>query len=250
MSYYYVDPQGATKGPLGIPQLKALYAGGQVKDATYIWNGGDIAQWTAINKLPQIWKQLKPQPKAPSQPGGAPKGGGGGGRRRRRRRRRKSPFGGGGRGDLLSAIKAGRKLTKTPAPVERDAKGAIPGGGGGGGGGSGRPLSLMEQMKLAQQKRKKGGGGKKRGGGAPKKRKNAAPKKNTNSNGNKQLSWSERQKLKKQQEAEAQPKKKTYGGQSSNSSSGTSGSRKDKIISKIKTAEEWQLKAIAKILGV
>ena len=98
MSFYYVDPQGQTKGPLSIDALKPLYAGGQIKDTTYIWNGTTVAAWTALNKVPAVLKQLKPVTRAappPSQPGGAPKKTGQK-RRRRRRRRRKSPFGGGG----------------------------------------------------------------------------------------------------------------------------------------------------------
>jgi len=156
MSWYYVDPAGATKGPLSIAQLKPLY-GSEVKDNTYIWNGTTVAQWTALNKCADVLKQIKPSPQRAKPAPGAP--GGGGARRRRRRRRRKSPFGGGagGRGGLLDAIRAGKKLNKTPAPKENG-----PSGGGGGGGGSrpsNKPMSLMEQMKAAQNKRKKGGGG-------------------------------------------------------------------------------------------
>ena len=60
----------------------------------------------------------------------------------------------------MGAIRAGKKLNKTPAPKEKGPGGAVSGGGGGGGGaggaGAGRPMSLMEQMKAAQAKRKSG----------------------------------------------------------------------------------------------
>ena len=97
MSWYYVDPAGATKGPLSIAQLKPLY-GSQLKDNTYIWNGTTVAQWTALNKVPDILKQLKPKPAAPKSGRAAPPGSQPGTRRRRRRRRRrrKNPMGGGG----------------------------------------------------------------------------------------------------------------------------------------------------------
>ena len=64
MSWYYVDPAGATKGPHTVAQLKPLY-GSVLKDTTYIWNGTTVSQWTALNKVPDIWKQIKPQPAPP-----------------------------------------------------------------------------------------------------------------------------------------------------------------------------------------
>merc|ERR1712233_211683 len=157
MSWYYVDSAGATKGPISIAQLKPLY-GNEVKDNTYIWNGTTVAQWTALNKCPNVLKQVKPSPQRKAAPG-APSSGQ---RRRRRRRRRKSPFGGGGggRAGLLDAIRAGKKLNKTPAPKENG-----PSGGSSSGSSSrssNKPMSLMEQMKAAQNKRKKGGGAKKK----------------------------------------------------------------------------------------
>jgi len=226
-SWYYVDPAGATKGPHTIAQLKPLY-GSVLKDTTYIWNGTTVAQWTALNKVPDIWKQIKPQPAppkpSPPQPGGAPKV-------VRRRRRRRSPFGGGGRAALLAGIQRGTKLKKTEAPKEKGPGGSGPSGGGKKGGG--RPLSLMEQMKLAQQNRK--GGNKKRAGGGVKPKPKPKPSPATSSAP--KMTWKEKQEAKKR-EAEG-------GGGGSH---GSLGHRKDKIVTKLKNAQEWQLKAIEAIL--
>ena len=57
MSWYYVDPAGTTKGPMTLDALKPLYDS-QIKDNTYLWNGTTVPQWTALNKLPDILKQL------------------------------------------------------------------------------------------------------------------------------------------------------------------------------------------------
>ena len=64
-NWYYVDPAGATKGPHTVAQLKPLY-GSVLKDTTYIWNGTTVLKWTALNKVPDIWKQIKPQPAPPN----------------------------------------------------------------------------------------------------------------------------------------------------------------------------------------
>merc|ERR1712130_417587 len=199
MSWYYVDSAGATKGPISIAQL------------------------TALNKCPNVLKQVKPSPQRKAAPG-APSSGQ---RRRRRRRRRKSPFGGGGggRAGLLDAIRAGKKLNKTPAPKENG-----PSGGSSSGSSSrssNKPMSLMEQMKAAQNKRKKGGGAKKK---SPVR----APVKKA------EPAWKKKPAAKKAAEANKSS--------SPSSGSGSLGARKDKIVNKLKNAQEWQLKAIEKIL--
>jgi len=233
-TWYYVDTAGNTKGPHTIAQLKPLYKS-ELKDTSYIWNGTTVSQWTALNKVPDIWKQIKAQPAppkpsaSPPQPGGAPKV-------VRRRRRRRSPFGGGGRAALLAGIQKGTKLKKTEPPKERGPAGS-PGQGGKKGGG--RPLSLMEQMKLAQQNRR-GGAKKKVGGVKPKpkpKPSTSSSISSSSSSGPKKMTWKEKQEAKKR-EAEG-------GGGGSH---GSLGHRKDKIVTKLKNAQEWQLKAIEAIL--
>jgi len=118
MSWYYVDPAGATNGPHTIAQLKPKY-GSDLKDTTYIWNGTTVAQWTALNKVPDVWKQIKPQPAPPTKSPNPPSAGPGSSVRRRRRRRRKNPMmGGGGRAALLAGIQGGAKLKKVQKPKE------------------------------------------------------------------------------------------------------------------------------------
>ena len=57
MSWYYVDLNGEARGPATIEALKSLY-GSVLKDDTFIWNGSTVHQWTALNKVPSIHKQL------------------------------------------------------------------------------------------------------------------------------------------------------------------------------------------------
>eukprot|EP01084_Bolivina_argentea_P137297 241802_1 len=57
MSWYFVDPNGGTKGPMSISQLVPLY-GTEITDTTYLWDGVNIHQWTELNKVPSLHKQL------------------------------------------------------------------------------------------------------------------------------------------------------------------------------------------------
>jgi len=153
-------------------------------------------------------------------------------------------MGGGGRAALLAGIQKGAKLKKVEAPKE-SGPGGSSGSSGGKKKGGGRPLSLMEQMKMAQQNRKKGGGG-------VTKKKSPAPGQSSQpswkskqvgqaSSGPKKMTWKEKQEAKKR-EAEGGAKAGGGGGH------GSLGHRKDKIVGKLKNAQEWQLKAIEKIL--
>eukprot|EP01084_Bolivina_argentea_P277260 473297_1 len=88
MSWYYIGPTGATKGPVSTYKLKQLY-GNEIKDTTFIWNGTTIANWTQLSKIPILFKQVKPSPipatsVSSTHQTGFPK-------RRRRRRRRAMP---------------------------------------------------------------------------------------------------------------------------------------------------------------
>merc|ERR1712241_68510 len=58
----------------------------------------------------------------------------------------------------------------------------------------------------------------------------------------KKMSWREKQEAKKKAEAASSSSSYSGGG------SGSLGARKDKIVNKLKNAQEWQLKAIEKIL--
>ena len=55
-SWYYVDAQGATKGPLAVEQLRDLYIAGDVTPDTYVWNGGSVNQWTELSNVAALWQ--------------------------------------------------------------------------------------------------------------------------------------------------------------------------------------------------
>jgi len=59
------------------------------------------------------------------------------------------------------------------------------------------------------------------------------------------MTWKEKQEAKKAAEAN---KSSSTSSSSSYSGGGSLGARKDKIVNKLKNAQEWQLKAIEKLL--
>jgi len=112
MSWYYVDIQGGTQGPVTMDQMKGKYASKEIKDETYIWNGTDVKDWTSLSNVPQILKQLKPleAPGPPSGPGPAVP-------------RRNPMGGGGGNAALLAAIRKGATLNKVEVPDKSEDEG-------------------------------------------------------------------------------------------------------------------------------
>ena len=60
MNYYYVDVEGATKGPIDIEDLKMLYTESEITINTLMWNDDEIKTWTALNKLPELLHKLDP----------------------------------------------------------------------------------------------------------------------------------------------------------------------------------------------
>lgn len=223
MSWYYVDQGGNTQGPLNLNAMKQAYQQGKLKDQSFVWNGADVNQWTPLNKVPKLLQQVKPQniPKPQSRNTSSPP-------------RRKSPFGGGGgRSALLAGIRGGAKLRKAPKPQEKKVGETAPKK-------PGQKLSLQEQMALTLRRRNKGGGNKtskvapKRNISAPKKTYNA-PK--TNNSSTQRKPWSQRQ-------------NNNISKTTSNSSNHSTGnSRIDNITRKLKNAQDWQLKAIEKLLS-
>ena len=49
--WFYVDGQGATKGPVLFDAMKLLYESGSVIDSTFVWNGSTVSQWTPLSQL-------------------------------------------------------------------------------------------------------------------------------------------------------------------------------------------------------
>jgi len=260
MSWYYVDGGGNTQGPLTLDEMKKKFSSNQMNDGSYVWNGGDVSQWTPLKDVPQLLSQLKPQNAPPSNQGG---GGGGGGNSAPARPR--------GRASLLSAIQNKPQLVKVDEKEKHDVSSAVnPPSGGGQGGGASQPsapvkaaplkLSLQEQMAATLAKRASGGGG----NAAPKKvvnevpkneapknevPKNEPPKQNpkptpnitpSNANANKApvKKWGAPEKEKEEPKSPA-----------NNNNNSNGDARIDSIKAKLDNAEEWQLKAIEKLLS-
>eukprot|EP01083_Nonionella_stella_P095109 266932_1 len=57
MSWYFVDPQGVTNGPLDKASLFSLY-GSQITDSTYLWDGITVSNWTELHKVPSLHREL------------------------------------------------------------------------------------------------------------------------------------------------------------------------------------------------
>ena len=70
--WYYVDRAGTSVGPLKLNALKPLY-GNEINDDSFIWNGTTVANWTALDKLPDVWTRLKPEEKPRHNSSGLPK---------------------------------------------------------------------------------------------------------------------------------------------------------------------------------
>ena len=269
--WYYVGSDGSTNGPVTLDTMKPLF-GNEIKNETFIWNGTTVPQWTALEKLPDIHSKLRPQKLEPkdsadstasillpqnildSPPKSAPP------KTvqipNSTATRRRSALGAGGRVGLLAALRKGATLKKAPKPKEKSSDPSsaaktpmslaeqlqmgrkrmkkapkpntvkpAPKG----------PLSMMDQMKLAMEKRKKKSGLK------------VEPKKNWSANSSqKSLSSSPIG----SGEIKKNPWKSKQKTKSPSSPGGGEalGYRKDKMVTKLKTAEEWQLKAIEAIL--
>ena len=110
-TWWYVDFDGSTKGPINTKEITHLRQNGTIKDLTYLWNGTTIEVWTEFYKIDELKKLNIPKLAAinPStkmsliQRLAARMYNGGRGRRRRRRRRRSGGFGS-SRSSLLCMI--------------------------------------------------------------------------------------------------------------------------------------------------
>ena len=60
-TWYYADNKGATQGPHSMVQLVSMY-GSRINDATYIWNGTTVSQWTCLKNVPEFWRMLRRDP--------------------------------------------------------------------------------------------------------------------------------------------------------------------------------------------
>jgi len=265
MSWYFVDGQGQTQGPLSLDQMKGKYASKDVKDETYIWNGTDVKDWTPLSNVPQVLKQMKPLevPGPPTGPGpSAP--------------RRNPMGGGGGNAALLASIRRGAPLrkveiTKSDDEGSNDASNNVPSNNVSSNVNNNasssnnsattapkKPARQTVQEEMAARLRARlGGGGNAPKVGAPKttSEPKTEPKTETkpdpkpepknepktlNSAPNKMTSQSSQKKL-NVDESDQVP----YSSNSSSSSNPAISS----IIAKLENAEEWQLKAIEKILS-
>jgi hypothetical protein len=270
MSWYYVDSGGNTQGPLTMDVLKQKYASGSMTSESYVWNGADVNQWTPAKNVASLMAQLKPQnipgPPAPSG-GGAAKGGGGGGGGSEAAPV-KPARATGGRANLLSAIRAKPKLAHVDAPEDGGGSGggesSSHGGGGGGGGaaapkqasaapsaapsgGGGGKLSLQEQMAATLKARRAGGGAAvvpKVGGGAPSSPASSPVKKEEPPKSAVIPKSSNHTPSSSQAKA---PMK--FGNAKAEESKPSGDSRIDEIKAKLDSAEDWQIKAIEKILS-
>lgn len=229
MSWYYVDSGGNTQGPFDIGVMKQRYSSNQLTNESYVWNGTSVNQWTPLKQVAILLNQLKP---APAQPKPAPSSG-------PARPARKNPFGGGGKGgraNLLAAIQSGKTLKKVEKKVDDTPKVAqskpAPNVGGIAGLGAA----------LARRRAKVSGGA---GGGV--KKTYSAPKSSAAAGGVKKKTWGNPK--------PAGGAKKTWGNSSSSSSSssyggGGGGAKLDRIKNALNSAEDWQIKAIERILGL
>lgn len=149
MSWYYIDGQGTTLGPVGENVIKTKFQSGELSEQSYVWNGTTVNEWMTIGSTgaklhDKIKKKAAPGPPRgqPGPPGGRPAV------------KKKAT---GGRGGLLDAIKSGKKLNKV---AKKDLP-ARSGGTSSGGTGGGRPkagkMSLQDQLKMKLNKRNTGG---------------------------------------------------------------------------------------------
>jgi len=72
MAWYFVNPQGASIGPVSVEYLQNNYENGDVNDKTFVWNGAEVIQWTPLNQVATLYAKVipaaipKPPPSDPS----------------------------------------------------------------------------------------------------------------------------------------------------------------------------------------
>ena len=270
MSYYFVDSNGGTIGPVSFDDLKSKYQSKRISSNTYIWNGTDINDWTKLGDLSSLLKKLNPAPRLPPKP-----------RMPTVPRKGASKVGASpdipksvnkpmpkGRRNLLASIRQGTNLKKTKKVVNQNKsnnsiKKNKPRG----------PLSMQEEMALRLKKRK--GGSKPKPKTKPVRKSKPLPalkKPSVPSTARKPRTVKKRPSLAAQRPSFvgkspsiSKSKSPSFGSRNTsinsrnksvmkNNSVSSSGSRTseriDKIVKKIKNAEEWQMKASEAILDI
>ncbi len=58
--FHYVDKKDADIGPIGVNEMKKAYENKTLDDEAFVWHPDFIPDWTPLNKVPELFKALKP----------------------------------------------------------------------------------------------------------------------------------------------------------------------------------------------